>query len=125
LKIAQKSLFLAAPYFGLLRDFGRIVGGQEATQAISYQMTVYPGMKSLCGGTMLDEWTVLTAAHCFPLGEGIYASNTRVQAGALEQNNDPDAQVLYQTCLSRQNPTMHHSGKTPGNKFFLKFFFLS
>jgi secreted trypsin-like serine protease len=78
-------MFIAAPYFASVCDFGRIVGGKEATQAISYQITVYPGMESLCGGTMLDEWTVLTAAHCFPTEEGgPTAANTKVQAGALK-----------------------------------------
>jgi hypothetical protein len=40
-KIALTKLsFLAAPYFGFLRDFGRIVGSQEATQAIAYQKLI-------------------------------------------------------------------------------------
>jgi hypothetical protein len=38
--LKNHSLFLAAPYFGFLRDFGRIVGGQQATQAIAYQKLI-------------------------------------------------------------------------------------
>jgi secreted trypsin-like serine protease len=69
------------------------VGGQEATQAISYQITVSPAQVSLCGGTMLDAWTVLSAAHCFPLtvqeGDTLpTAANTIITAGALTLKND-------------------------------------
>ena len=44
----------------------RIVGGQNAQTAIPWQVAVYPSMKTLCGGTILDSTTILCAAHCFP-----------------------------------------------------------
>ena len=38
----------------------RIVGGKEALQPIPWQVRV----GTRCGGTILDEYTILTAAHC-------------------------------------------------------------
>ena len=39
----------------------RIVGGENASTPIPWQVHVDRG----CGGTILDETTILSAAHCF------------------------------------------------------------
>lgn len=46
----------------------RIVGGQPAQEAIPWQVSIRScptGNCHYCGGTILDERTVLTAAHCY------------------------------------------------------------
>ena len=42
----------------------RIVGGDNALSPIPWQVQVHVG-GFLCGGTILDETTILSAAHCF------------------------------------------------------------
>jgi trypsin len=59
---------------------GKIVGGLIAPSPIPWQVQVRVsfnslGTNSFCGGTILDEETILSAAHCFidqNTGEGIF-----------------------------------------------------
>ena len=51
----------------------RIVGGKEALRPIPWQVRV----GGRCGGTILDKYTILTAAHCN------INSNDYILAGAL------------------------------------------
>ena len=55
----------------------RIVGGERAEKPIPWQVRVFGHYKLrdgrhwkeiLCGGTILNEDTILTAAHCFNYG---------------------------------------------------------
>ena len=63
----------------------RIIGGKRAKKPIPWQVAVIgnykhktnwgtietTGSRIRCGGTILNEETILTAAHCFrPLGNG-------------------------------------------------------
>merc|ERR1711935_488075 len=46
----------------------RIVGGEAAASPIPWQVSVRQGQSGgghFCGGTILDEKTVMCAAHCF------------------------------------------------------------
>ena len=42
-----------------------IVGGQVAPSPIPWQVSVQIGGLHFCGGTILDSYTILSAAHCF------------------------------------------------------------
>ena len=42
-----------------------IVGGQIAPSPIPWQVSVQLGGFHFCGGTILDTYTILSAAHCF------------------------------------------------------------
>ena len=42
-----------------------IVGGQIAPYPIPWQVSVQIGGSHFCGGTILDTYTILSAAHCF------------------------------------------------------------
>ena len=42
-----------------------IVGGQIAPSPIPWQVSVQLGGFHFCGGTILDTYTLLSAAHCF------------------------------------------------------------
>ena len=43
----------------------KIVGGQIAPSPIPWQVSVQSGGSHFCGGTILDNSTILSAAHCF------------------------------------------------------------
>merc|ERR1712212_258988 len=46
----------------------RIVGGQNVPSHIPWQVQIHIsklGLNFVCGGTILDEETILSAAHCF------------------------------------------------------------
>ena len=55
----------------------RIVGGAVAPSMIPWQVALLSGNFQFCRGTVLDECTVLSAAHC-----GITTSNAII-AGSL------------------------------------------
>merc|ERR1712226_1803838 len=62
---------------GFVGNLNRIVGGQDAPNAIPWQVSVRRstnGGRHFCGGTVLDAKTILCAAHCFPdkYVDGIY-----------------------------------------------------
>ena len=59
----------------------RIVGGKEAPSPIPWQVAILRGGIQFCGGTILDEFTILSAAHC-----SINTGNT-VRAGSVLANN--------------------------------------
>ncbi len=59
---------------------GKIVGGMIATASIPWQVQVR-GTNSFCGGIILDEYTILSAAHC-----GL-TSSTDIVAGATSLNS--------------------------------------
>ena len=42
----------------------RIINGKSAESPIPWQVHVH-SFKGICGGTILDEETILSAAHCF------------------------------------------------------------
>ena len=42
-----------------------IVGGQIAPSPIPWQVSVQKGGSHFCGGTILDTYTILSAAYCF------------------------------------------------------------
>ena len=43
----------------------RIVGGVEAESNIPWQVLIFINNEFMCGGTILDPMTILSAAHCF------------------------------------------------------------
>ena len=70
-------------------DAGRIVGGQTAEAPIGWQVSVrqcQQGFCHFCGGTILDETTVMSAAHCFTNGQSM--SGFYVTAGVVNRNDN-------------------------------------
>nr|AAD00320.1 plasminogen activator sPA [Scolopendra subspinipes] len=67
----------------MLDEFNRIVGGEAAEPGefpwqISLQVVSWYGSYHYCGGSILDESWVVTAAHCV---EGMNPSDLRILAG--------------------------------------------
>ena len=62
-----------------------IVGGQIAPSPIPWQVSVQNGGQHFCGGTILDTFTILSAAHCFKRdsvdGYSIRAGSTKWSSG--------------------------------------------
>ena len=70
-----------------------IVGGQQAPSPIPWQVSVQIGDSfHFCGGTILDTYTILSAAHCFDdygdSVEGFY-----IRAGSRKRSSG--GQVSY------------------------------
>merc|ERR550539_1564456 len=66
----------------------RIVGGVAASSPIPWQVSVrqcQSGGCHFCGGTILDEKTVMCAAHCFTKGQSM--SGYYVTAGVTSRND--------------------------------------
>ena len=62
---------------------GKIVGGLIATSPIPWQVQMLNNNKIFCGGTILDEYTILSAAHCK------IHSNNYIGAGATSWQPGP------------------------------------
>jgi len=66
----------------------RIVGGSDAPKPIQWQVSVrscQAGYCHFCGGTILDETTVMSAAHCFDEGQSM--AGYYVMAGATGRSS--------------------------------------
>ena len=60
----------------------RIVGGQNAPSMIPWQVAIFKDTNFICGGTILDECTILTAAQCSVVtGQFIRAGSTNKMSG--------------------------------------------
>ena len=62
----------------------RIVGGQDAPSPIPWQVSVQTGYWHFCGATILDESTLLSAAHCFYESSAWYKS---IRAGSVKEGS--------------------------------------
>ena len=59
----------------------RIVGGVSAASPIPWQVSIIIDSMYVCGGTILDDLTILSAAHCFENPDSL----STIRAGSLER----------------------------------------
>ena len=94
----------------------RIVGGQDASSAIPWQVSIRSGTSGnnhFCGGTILDSKTILSAAHCFSNG----ISNQYVMAGAVSRT-DTSGQTIKIASLVR-NTEMQYNSQSLNNDYII------
>merc|ERR1712203_1234718 len=87
----------------------RIVGGQDAAAPIPWQVSVrqcQSGGCHFCGGTILDEKTVMCAAHCFTTGQSM---NGYYIAAGVTNRNDGSGQTI-EIANGVWNSAMPYSG---------------
>ena len=82
-----------------MANFDRIVGGQQATAPIPWQVSVRACSTSACnaisyycGGTILDSKTILSAAHCFQNAGTDYTSHY-IKAGGTNVFGDQNIKI--------------------------------
>ena len=63
-----------------------IVGGQIAPSPIPWQVSVQIGSSHICGGTILDTFTILSAAHCFDAYGGAL-DGFSIRAGSIKRSS--------------------------------------
>ena len=66
-------------------DLAEIVGGQDAPSPVPWQVSVRSWSSHFCGATILDESTLLCAAHCFPGSSS--TSGKTIRAGSTQRSN--------------------------------------
>ena len=71
-----------------------IVGGQLAPSPIPWQAAIQHGNSFICGATILDAFSVLSAAHCF-YGKN-FSGGLFIRAGSIERSNG--GQVRFLVC---------------------------
>merc|ERR1711962_681986 len=69
----------------------RIVGGEAAADPIPWQVAVRQGNWQFCGGSILDETTIMCAAHCFDKGQSMSGYNVRA---GVKDKNDNNGQTI-------------------------------
>ena len=74
-----------------------IVGGQPAPSPIPWQVSVQKLGSHFCGATILDEFTLLSAAHCFD-DDGISDNSTdgkSIRAGSTKKSSGGQVCTIY------------------------------
>ena len=81
----------------------KIIGGHHALHAIPWQVSIKRSLKNnthICGGTILDPSTILSAAHCFAayqeqIDNGLIMY---IMAGSIDRDSK-EGQVSMKSCL--------------------------
>ena len=64
-------------------DPAEIVGGQLAPSPVPWQAAIQHGESFICGATILDAFSLLSAAHCF-YGKNL-SDGLSIRAGSIEK----------------------------------------
>ena len=75
-----------------------IVGGQPAPSPIPWQVSVQKLDLHFCGATILDEFTLLSAAHCFD-DDGKSDNSTDgkfIRAGSTKKSSGGQVCMIYE-----------------------------
>ena len=78
------------------KPINRIAGGEDAPFPIPWQVHVYVNGVPICGGTILDETTILSAAQCFRLG---YLNST-INAGITMEGSLDGQRISVREVIS-------------------------
>ena len=75
-------------------DPAEIVGGQLAPSPIPWQAAIQRGNSFICGASILDAFSILSAAHCF-YGKNL-SDSFSIRAGSIEKSSG--GQVRFLIC---------------------------
>ena len=64
-----------------------IVGGQIPPSPIPWQVSVQREGNHICGGTILDTYTILSAAHCFDGYGDSVDDGFEIRAGSIKRSS--------------------------------------
>ena len=79
-----------------------IVGGQQAPSPIPWQVSVQIGGQHHCGGTILDTYTILSAAHCFDdYGDSVEGFYIRAGSRKWSSGGQVSYHMFNQKCFSK------------------------
>merc|ERR1719266_1273912 len=96
-----------------MTNVDRIVGGQDAPSPIPWQVSIRTGSFHFCGATILDESTLLSAAHCFYESS---AWDLSIRAGSVEKGSGGQvvniSQIIWNT-----NSGFEYNPETLDNDF--------
>ena len=67
-------------------DPSEIIGGQPAPSPIPWQVSVQRLSSHHCGATILDKFTLLSAAHCFDNDDNS-TDGTSIRAGSTQRSS--------------------------------------
>ena len=95
-------LFFSANLPSFMLNADRIVGGQDATSEIPWQVSVRAGINTnlqgghWCGGTILDAKTILSAGHCFTKEQSV--DSLSIRAGSLKKDSGGQVIRYFKLC---------------------------
>ena len=72
----------------------RIVGGKDAVSNIPWQVLIIINNERMCGGTILDNMTILSAAHCYDDYENPNYTPSIIYAGSTNYVVSEDSQQV-------------------------------
>ena len=87
-----------------------IVGGQVAPSPIPWQAAIFNGESYHCGATILDRFTVLSAAHCFQSTNSV--DGFTIRAGSINKYFGGQVCILYYLWIHITTYTYHISLKS-------------
>merc|ERR1719510_109523 len=93
-----------------MQNADRIVGGEAAPEMIPWQVAMLSGSFQFCGGTVLDECTILTAAHC-----EIKKSHS-IRAGSTNKKSRGQKRGISQVISNNDLP---YNGQTYNNDWVI------
>ena len=75
-------------------DPSEIIGGQPAPSPIPWQVSVQKFGSHHCGATILDKFTLLSAAHCFDKDDNS-TDGKSIRAGSTKKSSGGQVCVIY------------------------------
>ena len=75
-------------------DPSEIVGGQSAPSPIPWQVSVQKLGLHHCGATVLDKFTLLSAAHCFDNDDNS-TEGTFIRAGSTQRSSGGQVCMIF------------------------------
>ena len=83
----------------------RIIGGRPASAPIPWQVHLLEMGDGICGGTIIDRRTILTAAHCFYDDNGVLNTTAAIYAlsvGIVERDHTDNSPITLESITTHE-----------------------